>query len=607
MKHFSLLILICWLASIVASPANAQTSDILAGLRPEHPRLIVTAADWNNLRTHRAGNAELNALLTKIVDEARKAVKMPPLIYKKEGIRLLAVSREALRRIQLYCFAYRITGEKVFLDRAQSELLNIAAFKDWNPSHFLDVAEMTATVALAYDWLFDALPATTHATLKQAILEKGLKPGLAVQKGWPTTVNNWNQVCFGGLTLGALAIADENPEIARELLTRAQKNISYGLKSYVPSGIYPEGPGYWGYGTTYQVLMISALQTALGTDWNLSASPGFMASASALVEQTGPSGRPFNFSDCGDGVAFDPTLFWFAQRLHYPALVFLQNQFLLQNLADPRKDKKSDRFFPLLALWINDLPPQIPQPTRLPLAWHGDGVNPVGVFRSSWTDPNALFLAFKGGSAHNNHAHMDAGSFVFDANGVRWASDLGSQEYYTIESKGWNLWDSAQNSDRWRVYRLNNFSHNTLTLGGKLHNVTGDARITEFGDTSATINLSQIFAGQASSVTRKFSMIGNKTVLIRDDIAGAKPGLSVRWQMVTRTKINANNNQATLQQDGRTLAAKIISPAGAHFEIASAQPPQDGVNQPNPNSQMLVVNATVPASGSLTVEIQLQP
>lgn len=102
-------------------------------------------------------------------------------------------------------------------------------------------------------------------------------------------------------------------------------------------------------------------------------------------------------------------------------------------------------------------------------------------------------------------------------------------------------------------------------------------------------------------------MVGNKTVSIRDDVAGAKPGLSVRWQMVTHTKVSVNNNQATLQQDGKTLATKIISPAGAHFEIASAQPPPDGVNQPNPNAQMLVVNTTVPATGSLAIEIKLQP
>ena len=560
---------------------------------------------WDDLRHRRASETELDALLTRTVAEARTLLAKPPVVYKKEGKRLLAVSREALRRIELCSFAYRLTGEKVFFDRAEKELLTVAAFGDWNPPHFLDTAEMTAAVALGYDWLFDALPVATRTTLRQAILEKGIKPGLLPHNNsWKTATMNWNQVCFGGLTLGALAIADENPDIARQLLTLARQDNPNGLKPYAPEGIYPEGPGYWNYGTTYQVLMVSALQTALGTDWNLPAHPGFLASATALVEQTGPTGRPFNFSDSGDGMAFNETLFWFAQRLHAPALVYFQNQLLQQKLSRPVE--KAAGLSPLLAVWIGGLPETIPPPA-LPLAWHGDGPNPVGVFRSSWTDTNALFLAFKGGSANVNHAHMDAGSFVLDADGVRWACDLGMQNYYSIESHGWALFKRTQDSDRWHVYRLNNFSHNTLTLGGKLHNMAGDARITAFTTNSATVSLSQIFAGQVGSAVRHFHVGENRTVVIRDDLTTGKPGLSVRWQMVTRAKISVNNNEATLRQEGKTLTAKILAPVDAHFEIASAQPPDDGVNQPNPNAQILTVNTIVPASGNLTVEIQLQP
>ena len=604
MKFKTLLLLAGLTGVLSVRSAEAVSPDILAGLRPEHPRLIITRSQWDELRRRRAGDPELDALLTRLVQHARALVNAPPLVYKKEGFRLLAVSRNALRHIQLCSFAYRLTNEKVFLDRAEKDLLTVAAFSDWNPPHFLDTAEMTAAVALGYDWLFDALSPATQTTLRQAILEKGLTPGLTGHNSWYRATMNWNQVCFGGLTLGALAIADENPGPAGELLTLARKDNPNGLKPYAPIGIYPEGPGYWNYGTTYQVLMISALESALGTDWNLPKFPGFLASAAALVEQTGPTSRPFNFSDGGDGVAFETTLFWFAQRLHYPALVYFQNQMLRQKLAQPAE--KDDGLSPLLAIWIDGQPQNIPVPT-LPLAWHGDGPNPVGVFRSSWTDTNALFLAFKGGSASVNHAHMDAGSFVLDADGVRWACDLGAQNYYSIESKGWSLFNMKQTSDRWRVFRLNNFSHNTLTLGDQLHNVKGDARITSFTANSATVNLTQIFAGQVGSAVRHFHVGENRTVVIRDDLATGKPGLSVRWQMVTHAKITVNKNEATLRQDGKTLTAKILAPADAQFEIASAQPPDDGVNQLNPNASMLAVNTAVSATGNLTVEIQLQP
>ncbi len=581
----------------------------MSGLRPEHPRLIITSERWTELRASCTNHPEVAAIVAQCVARARNVLNAPPLVYKKEGKRLLSVSSEAVRRIVLTSFAYRMTGEKVFFDRSRQDMLAAANFSDWNPSHFLDVGEMTAALAIGYDWLFADLPAADRATIEKAIEEKGVQPGLSAtnsENWWHRAENNWNQVCFGGLTLGALAIADKSPNTARELLTLARKDNLNGLKPYAPDGIYPEGPSYWGYGTSYEVLMLSALQTALGTDWDLATQPGFLASAGALLEQIGPTGRPFNFSDSHDGVLFDSSLFWFAQTLHQPGLVYFQNQQLLQKLNGARSDGGFDRFFPLVALWVDHLPAPIPQPD-LPLAWHGEGRNPIGVFRSSWTDTNALFLAFKGGSASNNHGHMDAGSFVLDAKGVRWASDLGAQDYLSIESKGWNLWNSSQQSDRWRVYRLNNFSHNTLTLGGQLHAVKGFARITAFTTNAATVDLSPIFAGQAKHVLRQFSVGKNERVTIRDDIAEAKPGLSVRWQMLTHADIQTDHQRATLRLNGQELRAKIISPANAEFEIASAQPPDDGVNQANPSARILAVNASVPETGKLTVEVELQP
>jgi hypothetical protein len=601
-----ILFFLGWLACFSALAENFPAPDILKNLRPDHPRLIVTAAEWKILRAEYSDHGKISEISDEIIAEARTIVDAPPLVYKKDGKRLLAVSREAMRRIVFCGFAYQLTGEKKFLERAQADMLAAAAFNDWNPSHFLDTAEMTAALALGYDWLFDSLPASARATIHRAILEKGIKAAFLPHNSWQTLDNNWNQVCFGGLTLGALAIADENPDVAGKFLALAKKNNPNGLKPYSPDGIFPEGPGYWNYGTSYEVLMLSALQTALGTDWDLSAQPGFMISAATLVEQTGPTGRPFNFSDGGDEVAFNPAMFWFAQKLHQPRLVYFTDQLLPQFLSAVKKDSETERFFPFLAIWADGLPQKI-SPPDLPLAWHGDGPNPIGIFRSSWTDTNALFLAFKGGSAKLSHAHMDAGSFVLDAEGVRWACDLGSQDYLSIESKGWNLWSSAQNSDRWRVYRLNNFSHNTLTLDGQLHNVAGDARISAFATNSATVNLDQIFAGQADHVTRQFFVGENKKVQIRDEISGAKPGLSVRWQMLTHAKISSQKNQAVLRQNGKTLIAKILSPADARFEILQAQPPNDGVNQPNPNTRILAVNLNVPASGNLIIEIELQP
>src|SRR6185295_18839735 len=98
-------------------------------------------------------------------------------------------------------------------------------------------------------------------------------------------------------------------------------------------GVYPEGPGYWGYGTSYQVLMIAALQSALGDTWKLESSPGFLPSAATQLQLTGPSGNAFNFSDSTERWQLQPATFWFARRLHQPELLRFEGQDLTEALA----------------------------------------------------------------------------------------------------------------------------------------------------------------------------------------------------------------------------------------------------------------------------------
>ena len=39
--------------------------------------------------------------------------------------------------------------------------------------------------------------------------------------------------------------------------------------AYAPDGGYAEGPGYWAYGTTYLVWLLSSMDSAFGTDYGL--------------------------------------------------------------------------------------------------------------------------------------------------------------------------------------------------------------------------------------------------------------------------------------------------------------------------------------------------
>lgn len=578
-------------------------------LRPTHPRLFVDDRTWERIAERRKVDARFDALVVGLEKDAAAVLKTQPVEYKLTGLRLLSVSREALRRILLLAFVYNLTGDEAYLHRAEDEMRAVIAFKDWHPSHFLDVAEMSAAVALGYDWLYDKLDPAFREQVRAALWDKALTypfdPEWTDRLWWMRGDNNWNSVCYGGLTLAMLTVAEDHPQRAAKWLDMVRQGNPIALAVYDPNGVYPEGPSYWTYGTTYQVMLLDALQSALGDDLGLGGvSPGFMKTGAFPLQTLGPTGLSFNYSDGGARRRMDPALFWFAKQTHTPALAAFEVTHDWSSTGKPR-----DRLLPLAAIWWSMLLPMDHVTVDLPRYWQGRGEQPIAVFRSSWPDPDALFLATKGGSASLNHGHMDAGSFVLDAGGVRWAADLGSQNYNSLESRGIDLWNRSQDSDRWRVYRIGPFCHNTLTIDGKLHRVKGRAPMTRFSDApdspGVSYDLSEIFAGNAESVLRSFTFNEQQqSVDLDDQLTGLKPGAVVRWAMLTPAEIELNGETATLIRSGRVLTAHILEPHGATFESTPADPPAD-YDTPNKGYQLLLIKTAAPDSGKLHIRVKL--
>src|SRR4029079_13134562 len=127
-----------------------------------------------------------------------------------------------------------------------------------------------------------------------------------------------------------------------------------------------------------------------------------------------------------------------------------------------------------------------------------------------------------------SHAHMDIGSFVLDSDGVRWATDLGSEGYFGIESRKMDLWNTKQNADRWKIFRLNNFSHNTLVIDDQLQVTAGNAPIVAFSDdpekSFSIVDMTAVYRGQAKSVRCGVMLLPSHEVLIQDELTGLKPG-----------------------------------------------------------------------------------
>ena len=241
----------------------------------------------------------------------------------------------------------------------------------------------------------------------------------------------------------------------------------------------------------------------------------------------------------------------------------------------------------------------------------GQGANPVCMMRSSWTDPDGLYLGFKAGSASVNHGHMDVGSFVFESDGVRWAMDFGMQNYESLESKGIRLFGRTQDAQRWSVFRLNNFVHNTLTINNKLQLVKGYAKIDRHSDdpafSFAVSDLSSVYEGQLASITRGAAIADEKYVVIQDELVARDTATVVRWTMLTPAEVTiSGKNTAILKKDGKELILRVVTPSKLSLRTWSTEPTTE-YDAPNPGTTLVGFELNVPPGGSQTIQVSSVP
>ena len=554
-----------------------MSDDVLAGLVEGHPRLVLTDARLQQLQQLARTDELLRKAVGDVIARADKLLKAAPIAHKLDGPRLLGVSRDMVDRVYTLGLAWRWTGQARYADNLRDNLLRAAAFKDWNPSHFLDTAEMSHALGVGYDWLHDRLTAAERKALIAGLIRNGLEPGLAAyglkkvpgvpKQWWVESAFNWNQVCNMGLSIGALAIADVEPSYARQILPQAVKSLPVALESYDPDGAWAEGPGYWYYATRYTVWGLAAMQTALGRDFGLSDRRGLREAGAFPLHGSGPTGLYFNFADAGFGSARRnlPPLLWLAGRYDQPALAEAERQVILKRPAEAMD-----------VIWYI---PAGEKPAAAPLDRVFRGKVETAFFRSDWRSADALYLAVKAGYNQVNHGQLDLGTFVLDALGQRWALDLGS-DYYNLPG----YWDGhRRDGKRWTYYRLGSLSHNVPLLDGANQDPMATSRFLAHqvgGDSPwVTIDLTEAYAPKAARAIRGVQVLQRRSVLIQDEI-DLKQAVDVTWGLTTAAEIAADGATATLTLNGRSLKAMILSPQGASFRVASAeQKPPEAVNK----------------------------
>lgn len=541
-------------------------------IQPHHPRLLFTTTEEKAVKKLIKKDPLARQLAAFLKTKADSIAEAPQIPYKMDKYgNMLWTSRAYVLRLGTLSLAYRLYGEQKYLDAANKTLLWVCGYKDWDPKHYLDTAEMTTAVAIAYDWLFDALPETTRKIIKGSIYKNAISNVLReYEKGgpgsWAKRETNWNVVCNTGMTLGALAVAEDYPEEAETILKNAAHYMPNCLKHFAPDGVCYEGPAYWGYTNSYLSLYLKAVNDNGGDQGGIGQLPGVSRTALFYKRTLTPSGQRFNFGNASaEEVLNTPAFFFFSKHYGQPEIAEWFRKEIEKTI---KQNQPIHQLFFLSLPWFNPASPT--QNENIPsLEVYHNSINDLVVLNGNRKEKGSVFLVAKGGLPNQAHQQMDCGTFIIESDSVCWTEDLGADDYALP-----GFWDGKPGGDRWKYFRNNNFSHNTLNIDRQPQYANGKAFVCEENTHTAhpyaRLDLSEVYKVQAHKAFRKFTLINDHTIEVEDEVELRNTSSTVFWTAATKAEVTINGSVAQLQKDEKVFYFRILSPEGATFHTYPA-------------------------------------
>jgi hypothetical protein len=541
------------------------TATIDFGGLPTHPRLMFTDERVNAVLEMNQTDLYYQEVLGYLETTANAAVGTPVSLSS-------ATSWSSTIRMSLGATAgmYRLTENTIYSDWVIDTLMTLSNLSDWDPSNFLNTADITMTVSLGYDWVYDQLTEAQRSAVESAIFEKSFLPALNSSiNSWSEHTNNWAQVTHGCLIIGTLAVGDVNCTLSNEIIDFSLPKLNVSLQQYAPDGGWIEGYSYGTYAGIFLSLMMGSLDSALGNDLGISSLPGISNLGAWLTHSFGQTGG-FSWAD-GAWTFSNANSLW---SVGYWATQFNKPEWLQGMLS--RFTASEAATFQAFLFYNSTLNTTNVLPT---MPRYDQFENVAGLtYRSSWTDSNGWFFGLMGGFNGRSHGHLDAGSFVVDYKGYRWAELLGSDSY--------SLPNYFAAPLRWTYYRCRTEGANTLSISDQSQVALDFANQIPSANNSllwagsfdsssrfGVVNLTEAYANVTTSVLRGVAVLNDSQLLVRDEItAPTAVDIVASWHTVSTVSLGSDNRTATLTQGDLTMDLTLLSPSNAYFELADTNP-----------------------------------
>ena len=570
-------------------------TEILAKVKKIHPRLIMSAEGFAALKGRVETDPTSKKLVENISNTVEQLMTLPELtkIYGAEAA-ARAPGREGLFRLSHLGVLHYLKADPRMQDKAIKEMLTLSKdFTSWNPDKPDICAEFVWGIALGYDWFRPVMNADQAKTIRTTLINFGIEALIATLKGEPpppsssraeagqtktgpaaatkggakgapakpvvkkdkdepVSTDHMKAAC--ALMLAAIAISDEEPNAAAAASMIAAKAFGRGMTQFAPDGIWIETIEHGDEVLDMAASVIMTLRTACGTDFDFTTIEGLSNAGVARLHLTGPAGI-FNYGDArASNLNRTWVTSWLAAMYGNPGVPALK-------VPGPVAPQGAGLLGQAGLLLYNS--PYITgngTPDSLDHAFEGSD---VATLRSAWNDSKALFVGLKGGNNGLPGAQLDLGTFVLDANGVRWAVDLGGE---SDRAPGMAKDESA----KYKLYREGSKGQNLLYMGddqpsGAKSNVVGFFSTPDRG--VAIVDLAKADSGKSKTHRRGAMMVrGAKPYILLQDELNVVKACSPVWTMHTRAEVTAEGSKATLKSGGAQLTMTVLSPKGAKIE-----------------------------------------
>lgn len=578
-----------------------------------HPRLMATKADFERLRTEVQTNPDKKAWYEALMSKAKQLLYSKTLVYElRDGVRLMYVSSELEQRMAVLAMAYRLTGEAKYAQKAYLDLEAVANFSDWHPSHHIDVGIMAAGFAIGYDWLYDTFTEAQRKTLEDGMKKNGFKDIILSYQTTESDMtnaayvqDNHNAMCNGGAMLAALAFYDVFPTESRYIIANATRGMEEMMWRYAPDGAWFEGVMYGSICVNYLSMAFSSMEICLGTIYGLDEAEGF-DKAYDYIENTQSKTAVYNFGDsdfmkrayCYSG--------WLNKHFGKSTACDLSGSFTTidgEQLAFALLWNSSNSGY--------DVPRDV--------LYNSDDAKTKLLLMRGETN-GETFVGIKAGDTVCEHSQLDGGSFVFDSQGVRWACDMGKDDYNLP-----NFFDTAEG--RWKIFLNRAEAHNTVVInpktnGGADYSLNSEARFSDVIKTDsgavAAVDMTELLSGRAESARRGFCFTDNRqSLVVRDELNIGTAAKDIYWLFYTKADFRRESENRAVLTDRSQPEKKLIIdflcndgenniPFDLVFEQA-AEMMNRGVSGQSANDGYHRLALKTSASGNVNITVKLTP